>query len=1488
MPVGVVKTKRDEAAWKRAKGIVHKQYPSMSEDNDSFWKIVQTIYQNMSKASIDINEDLLQKAAEISFLCPEIPKDMRSFIFDNYFLLHTHYDNLNKSWKLQGRTDFQGLKISIENKKGSVRKWYDPLKDESGETKMKYPYGYIRLTEGADGDHVDCYLGGDKEAGRVYVVHQNNPNTGKYDEDKVMLGFNSAEEAKEAYLMHFDDPKFFGSIDEYNIETFKKHVMRKKGKVTGGELRKAVTVKRSLSKEDLKAANLRWVTVRGNHVLVQGLEDGSWVVVGGAGGKLAHFKIDKLLSEEEYKKKAKKRKMEKLKELSPEELKEQAVKRKEEIKFKKEARSTYEAQIREVIGEDFKAKIKAEEMDEMKTAAKRSVQKKQNKEDVEEDDVEKEVEKLTRKEELKKIKEAENQAMNILAAEFLGDDIEPGDKNKIRKLLDIDDAKKILGARKQFKRKIKELNLPKEKSEREYKIGYTFAANSKSIDEDIINEVKQHVETQKNIQLYDKLNAQSLGIQTQVDEGSLSTLNGLMGDLFGIGAVFSKETIETLGLEACVRIIASRLDKEGKRDIAKEALLRYARKTNVKMVDKALKESKRRFDYADTIRDMAEDTNDSEGILSKASANGYALRQIVAGQKALGTAVGSLRATAHLVNALDEPHTGPILVDMGEDLSRARKKAKKAGFKRNEYAMRSSEKRLVMEIPEESLGKFFATNEDMRTQESKIDRIKKKEENTGYKPPGMASEYKDPRTGKMLPLKLDSAQEAGLRFFAEKGKVILDFEAGLGKTAVAYAGAMEAMSNMGVKKVLIVVPAKLRSQMHKERKIFLDEENQKKVILNDKLMEDRKRNYNVDEGIVIIGQDQLRTDAKSIKAAGFGMIVIDEIHEMTNPSEAKEGDSGRYRGMMSLSDIPYKIGMSGTNIKNSKKELYKKINFIDPDHTLGSMKDFEGRYKGLNQGTSAFEASANDAFRREVAPWMYTQKTELSVKNDIEEVNIDLTQAQRKLYKESENKYAKDKGRRGAASRRESRNYKIIHNGDPATNSKISTVIEKMDNFHSGEKAVIHAVRKSGLRSTKSALEKRYGRGSTAVIDGDSSKSHVERVKAEFNDPDNKLRFILGTKSLENGHNLQYGGTVNFHLDLPPTYSSLEQRNKRTHRKGQDRDVKTYILTSNTPFDFSKKDILERKEREMKILGNPRHIEKLDETGFLVELNQVMKEEPLTKSKGLPQGTIKEWKGIRYKKVAGKWKRIGKGKAPKVVGKKETKLALSAGKKAIEEYLKKSLQTEKEALTKTTECNVIMDASAVKRWGKEKAIETIKNANKIMRVLNKYVDLREYFKKAPSRKLSIKIVPGLSKDQKIGGQYQERYNKLLIGEEYTDSVIHEVGHYLWHKRSKVRKEFMEWAKESGYSARVEHNWKWMKPATKESYDYYTSPNEMFARAFSAYIIHRATADNRKIGGRGVGSHYPVDPTADMFKDDKFKKIMKRAFGKEMIKAMEDI
>lgn len=139
---------------------------------------------------------------------------------------------LQKGRKLHGKLVFQGLPISIENKAGSRRYWYDPNADEHGSTKMKYPYGYIRGTLGTDGDAVDVFVGPDNTSEKVFVVTQmKRPEFRKVDEQKVMLGFNSSEEAKKAYLSHFNDPRFFGSMKEMSIDEFKSKVSSQKGKL---------------------------------------------------------------------------------------------------------------------------------------------------------------------------------------------------------------------------------------------------------------------------------------------------------------------------------------------------------------------------------------------------------------------------------------------------------------------------------------------------------------------------------------------------------------------------------------------------------------------------------------------------------------------------------------------------------------------------------------------------------------------------------------------------------------------------------------------------------------------------------------------------------------------------------------------------------------------------------------------------------------------------------------------------------------------------------------------------------------------------------------------------------------------------------------------------------------------------------------------------------------------------------------------------------
>ncbi len=121
----------------------------------------------------------------------------------------------------KGHVDIQGMDISIENPKGSTRSGTDE-DGKAWETKMKSHYGYFKGSIGKDGDHIDVFIGPKPENETIYVVDQNNPKTGEFDESKVMLGYESAEQAKEAYLANYE-PGWtgFGKISEVPADKFK-------------------------------------------------------------------------------------------------------------------------------------------------------------------------------------------------------------------------------------------------------------------------------------------------------------------------------------------------------------------------------------------------------------------------------------------------------------------------------------------------------------------------------------------------------------------------------------------------------------------------------------------------------------------------------------------------------------------------------------------------------------------------------------------------------------------------------------------------------------------------------------------------------------------------------------------------------------------------------------------------------------------------------------------------------------------------------------------------------------------------------------------------------------------------------------------------------------------------------------------------------------------------------------------------------------------
>jgi hypothetical protein len=124
-------------------------------------------------------------------------------------------------------TEFQGIPIAIENAAGSERRGTDKTGREWKQV-LADNYGEIHGTNGADGDKVDVFIkpGMSPEeiakANKVFIVDQIDPETGLFDEHKILFGRKSVTEARKAYLNNYENGwKGLGAITGIPIEKFK-------------------------------------------------------------------------------------------------------------------------------------------------------------------------------------------------------------------------------------------------------------------------------------------------------------------------------------------------------------------------------------------------------------------------------------------------------------------------------------------------------------------------------------------------------------------------------------------------------------------------------------------------------------------------------------------------------------------------------------------------------------------------------------------------------------------------------------------------------------------------------------------------------------------------------------------------------------------------------------------------------------------------------------------------------------------------------------------------------------------------------------------------------------------------------------------------------------------------------------------------------------------------------------------------------------------
>ncbi len=125
----------------------------------------------------------------------------------------------------KGHVSFGGYDFVIENPEGSMRRGRD-ADGNAWEQQMHNTYGYILGKKGKDGDHLDMFINDsadlDNWSGKVYVVDQVNAD-GTFDEHKILYGFDSEAEARDAYLSNYEEGwQGLGRITGVDKDTFDK------------------------------------------------------------------------------------------------------------------------------------------------------------------------------------------------------------------------------------------------------------------------------------------------------------------------------------------------------------------------------------------------------------------------------------------------------------------------------------------------------------------------------------------------------------------------------------------------------------------------------------------------------------------------------------------------------------------------------------------------------------------------------------------------------------------------------------------------------------------------------------------------------------------------------------------------------------------------------------------------------------------------------------------------------------------------------------------------------------------------------------------------------------------------------------------------------------------------------------------------------------------------------------------------------------------
>ena len=698
-----------------------------------------------------------------------------------------------------------------------------------------------------------------------------------------------------------------------------------------------------------------------------------------------------------------------------------------------------------------------------------------------------------------------------------------------------------------------------------------------------------------------------------MNTGALEAITGLTGELAGTSIV-DADIAKELGT-ANVAVLADYYLQNtagGQYDKRMANVKKYMEEKGHGIAKEAMDKGDDYLDKAQRVRQHAKGEDALYATVQQGTAASLAYTNRA--YQSYGQAEGALNQAAELLHQFeDKKDHMEIKASNRPALNR---KIKKLGLNKSDisikrhghgdYTMNIKKKAFEKLINEKVVAQFKTVSGEPTPQS-----IIAGNENTANFQPSMIKGHLSPdKDGNMQRINPTPAQQSAARLVAKQKKVYLNWEAGTGKS-LAYLESISHASDKAGKplKTVISMPKKLMGNFKEEVEKFSNYKVE--IVSGDK--NNRIKKYEMDANtIVVINKEKFRSDQdyNEIKNAGFGMVIADEAHKITQRADSASKGSQMSRGLADIAkSAEYYIAGTGTPTPNNLSELYFHLNIMDPEK-FSSQKQFMDKYKNLHKGSGLKEKLA-DIMNVELADRVMTQKKEQTGKFFEKVHTVDLTGEQRQDYQKVQKRF-KDKKIMGIT--RDQRLTSVLNDTHHSQNNKYAKMKEIVDHHiatkGSSEKILFYAKNYKTVSNIEAFLRKNYpGQGAVRFtgVDKKGRDMNINRMndsKKKFLTKD-KVRFAIHTDAGVEGLNLQHTGekdrphgatTVIAMASGMDSYANLDQFFSRANRKGATKDVHGHLILTDSPHDISTSERLGDKRAVMNLVQNGKM---RDENGVL-------------------------------------------------------------------------------------------------------------------------------------------------------------------------------------------------------------------------------------------------------------------------------------------------